>query len=147
MAPLVVLIVVSCAARITGWLGVSFTDDAAAAIAVGLCVMFLMTGATHFVPSRRAGLVAIVPPAVPAPGLAVTVTGALELLLAVGLLLEPARALCAWALAGLLILLYPANVYAAAERRSPTAPHTSLWPRTGIQIVFVATAVFVALST
>lgn len=147
MAPLVVLIVMSCATRTVGWLGLSFTDQWAAAIAVGLGAMFLMTGATHFVPSRRAGLVAIVPPAVPAPGLAVTATGALELVLAVGVLLEPTRALCAWALAVLLTLMYPANVYAAAERRSPTAPHTSLWPRTAMQIVFVAAALFVALSS
>lgn len=147
MAPLVVLIMMSCVARAAGGLGLSFTDGWPEAVAVGLCAMFIMTGATHFVPSRRAGLVAIVPPAVPAPRLAVTATGALELVLAIGMLPELTRTPCAWALAVLLTLMFPANVYAATGQRAPTAPHTSLWPRTAMQIVFLGAALFVALSS
>lgn len=147
MAPLVVLILTSCLARAAGWLGLSFTDHWASAIAVSLCAMFLMTGTTHFVPTRRAGLVAIVPPAVPFPAaLAVTATGAIEIVLAVGLLVEPTRTVCAWALSILLVLMFPANIYAAAERRAPNAPHTSLWPRTAMQLIFLSATVFVALS-
>jgi hypothetical protein len=46
--------------------------------------MFVLTGVAHFV-GKRAELVAMVPPFLPAPELLVTVTGVLELTGAVGL--------------------------------------------------------------
>ena len=53
--------------------------------------MFVLTGIAHFAPPMRRDLIAIVPPRLPAPGLLVTVTGVLELLGAVGLLLPATR--------------------------------------------------------
>lgn len=50
-------------------------------------------------------------------------------------------------LAGMLILMFAANVYAATERRAPTAPHTSLWPRAAVHLVILTAAVFVAVSS
>ena len=58
----------------------------------------------------------MVPPAFPRPDLLVTLTGILELLGAVGLLIPataPAAALC---LAILLVAIFPANVHAAREQ-------------------------------
>ncbi|HSL22207.1 MAG TPA: hypothetical protein VK886_11785, partial [Vicinamibacterales bacterium] len=51
----------------------------------------------------------------PAPGLLVTATGALELLGAVGLLLPQALPAAAYGLIALLVAMLPANVHAARE--------------------------------
>src|SRR3984957_20124548 len=95
MAPLITLLVGSLVARIVGWVGVGYVDGWAAAIAVGLAAMFVLTGIAHFAPPLRADLIAIVPPQLPAPGLLVTVTGVLEFLGAVGLVVPATRAAAA----------------------------------------------------
>jgi uncharacterized membrane protein len=145
VAPFVVLVVVTLLARAAGAVGAAHLADRTAALAAGLAAMFVLTGVAHFTPRRRAGLVAIVPPAVPRPALAVTVTGALELAGAVGLLVPASRSLAAVCLAVLLVALYPANVHAAAARRAPDAPHTPLGRRTALQLAYLAAAVAVAL--
>ena len=89
------LVLGTIAARLIGWLGVEYVDSWPQAVAVGLAVMFVMTGAAHFVPAMRRDMVAIVPPRLPAAGLLVTITGALELLGAAGLLYPPTSAGCA----------------------------------------------------
>ena len=91
MVPLITLLVGSIAARIVGWLGVSYVNSWTAAIAVGLAAMFVLTGVAHFAPPMRRDLIAVVPPRLPAPGLLVSVTGVLELLGAAGLLLPVTR--------------------------------------------------------
>lgn len=54
MAVFLTLILVSAAARVAGLLGVDYVDTWPAAVAVGLAVMFVMTGVAHFVnPLRR----------------------------------------------------------------------------------------------
>lgn len=109
----------------------------------GLAAMFAMTGTTHFVVLRE-DLVAMVPPALPAPELLVTVTGILELAGAVGLLWRPTARWSAAGLSGLLVAMFPANVYAALSGSglNGEAP-TPLGVRTLIQIVFIAAAVAV----
>jgi uncharacterized membrane protein len=74
--------------------------------------MFLLTGVSHFV-GLREDLIAIVPPALPAAGLLVTVTGVLELAGAAGLLWRRSAAVSAAGLTALLVAVFPANVYAA----------------------------------
>ncbi|GAA4167941.1 hypothetical protein [Gryllotalpicola koreensis] len=139
MAPLVVLLVVTGLVRLIGWLtGLDGIDSWSAATAYGLAVMFVMTSGTHFVPRRRAGFVAIVPPAIPAPGLVVTVTGVFEIAGAIGLLIPQTRVLAAVCLGLLLLVMFPANVYAAGAQRHPNAPHTPLLPRTVYQLMFLA---------
>src|ERR1700750_2850063 len=91
MAVLLAPILGSLAARLVGWLGIDYVDSWPAAIAVGLATMFVMTGVAHFVGPMRADMIAIVPPRLPAPALLVAVTGVLELLGAVGLLLPATR--------------------------------------------------------
>ena len=93
MAVLVELVWGSVAARIVGWLGVDYVDCWAAAIAVGLALMFMMTGVAHFAPGMRRDVIAIVPPRLtkPLPRRASHVTGALELLGGLGLLYPPTR--------------------------------------------------------
>ncbi len=144
MAPLLVLISTA---------GVVFVISAAAtrslhghwttALRGGLAAMFAMTGTTHFV-ALRDDLIAMVPPALPAPGVLVTVTGVLQLAGAAGLLWRPTAHWSAAGLTGLLVAMFPANVYAALSGNglNGEAP-TPLGVRTVIQIVFLAAAVAV----
>ena len=110
----------------------------------GLAALFTTTGLAHFM-GMRAELIAMVPPALPNPGLLVTITGVLELAGALGLLLRPTAPWAAGCLAALLVALYPANVYAALEGVT-TAPEDWLLPRTLMQVLWLAAAVAVVVS-
>lgn len=146
MAPLITLLVGSIAARIAGWLGVDYVDGWARAIAVGLAAMFVVTGVAHFAPPLRGQLIAIVPPALPAPGLLVSVTGVLELLGAVGLLLPATRVAAAVCLLLLMLAMFPANIYAARMPDPPTSMTTRLPLRTAEEILYLAAALAIALA-
>ncbi|MFE9191445.1 DoxX family membrane protein [Micromonospora sp. NPDC007208] len=145
MAPLIALIVGTALARLTGLAGVSALDDWISALRVGLAVMFTLTAVAHFAGQRRADLIAMVPPGLPRPDLLVTVTGVLELVGAVGLLV-PATARVAAAGLGLLMLaMFPANVSAARRELTLAGrPVTPLGQRTALQIVFVAAATVIS---
>jgi len=109
--------------------------------------MFVVTGAAHFVQPLRGALIAIVPPSLPAPGTLVTVTGVLELFGAVGLLIPQSRVAAAVCLGLLMLAMFPANIYAAGEKRSEHAPDTPLVPRTLMQALFLAGAALVAVGS
>jgi uncharacterized membrane protein len=145
MAPLITLLVGSSVARIVGWLGVDYVDNWVKAIAVGLAAMFVLTGVAHFAPPLRAALIAIVPPQLPTPGVLVTVTGVLELLGAVGLLVPPTRFAAAICLLLLMLAMFPANIYASRMPNPPKSMTTQLPLRTAEEIVYLAAAVVVAV--
>jgi uncharacterized membrane protein len=153
MAPLVALVLGTFIARVIGWLGVDYVDGWASAIAVGLALMFLVTGIAHFVNPLRRDLIAIVPPRLPALGpiapdvrsLLVTVTGVLELVGAAGLLYPPTRAAAAVALGVMMLAMFPANVYASRMPSPPKSMTTRLSLRTVEQTVFVGAALVVGL--
>jgi uncharacterized membrane protein len=146
MAPLVALLTGTVLARVVGLLGVDALDGWLPALRVGLALMFVLTGLAHFGLGRRAGLVAMVPPGLPRPELLVTVTGVLEFAGAAGLLLPATYRLAAACLALLLLVMFPANVYAARHHVELAGdPATPLLPRTALQVLFVAAALTVAL--
>lgn len=145
MAPLITLLVGSLVARVVGWIGVAYVNSWTAAIAVGLAAMFVLTGVAHFAPPMRADLIAIVPPRLPAPGLLVMVTGVLELLGAVGLLLPVTRVAAALCLLVLMLAMFPANVHAARMPNPPKSMTTQLPLRTAAEVVFLAAAITVAI--
>jgi uncharacterized membrane protein len=145
MAPLIILLAGSVAARIVGWLGVDYVDTWGKAIAVGLAAMFVLTGVAHFVPPLRDNLIAIVPPQLPAPGLLVSITGVLEFLGAVGLLVPVTRVAAAVCLLLLMLAMFPANIYAARMPNPPKSMTTQLPLRTAEEIVYLAAAVVVAI--
>ncbi|MGO3152739.1 MAG: DoxX family protein [Galactobacter sp.] len=152
MAPLIVLVAVTSLARLIGLMGVTYVDTWPEATAMGLAAMFVLTASAHFVQPRRGGLVAIVPPQLPRPGLVVTVTGYLEAVGAVGLLIPsgvvPYLRIAAVVCLGVLLLaMFPANVYAARAIRGPHAPTTPLWLRTAMQLIFVGACVVVTLGS
>ena len=145
MAPLITLLVGSVAARIAGYAGVQCVDTWIKAVAVGLAAMFVLTGVAHFVPPLRAALIAIVPPQLPAPGLLVTLTGVLEFLGVVGLLIPTTRVAAAVCLLLLMLAMFPANIYAARMPNPPKSMTSQLPLRTAEEIVYLAAAVVVAI--
>jgi len=147
MAPLITLLLSSIAARCIGWLGVSYANSWTAALAIGLAAMFVMTGFAHFAPKLRSDLIAIVPPRLPAPGYLVTITGLLELLGAVGLLVPATRVAAAGCLLVLMLAMFPANVYAARMPDPPKSMTTQLPLRIAIEVVFLAAAIAVAVGS
>jgi len=147
MAPLITLLLSSIGARCIGWLGVGYVNSWTAAIAVGLAAMFILTGFAHFAPQLRGDLIAIVPPRLPARGYLVTITGLLELLGAVGLLLPVTRVAAAVCLLVLMLAMFPANVYAARMPNPPKSMTTQLPLRIAIEVVFLAAAVTVAVGS
>jgi uncharacterized membrane protein len=147
MAPLITLLLGTIAARTAGWLGVGHVNSWTPAIAVGLAAMFVLTGFAHFAPPLRADLIAIVPPRLPAPGYLVTITGLLELLGAVGLLVPATRVAAAVCLQVLMLAMFPANVYASRMPDPPKSMTTQLPLRTAMEVVFLAAAVAVAVGS
>ncbi len=146
MAPLLTLLLGSLAARVVGWLGVDYVDSWPRAIAVGLAAMFVLTGVAHFVQPLRGDMIAIVPPRLPAPALLVTITGVLELLGAVGLLIPATRVAAAVCLFLLMVAMFPANVHAARMPNPPKSMTSRLDVRTAEEAVYLAAAVVVAIS-
>ena len=145
MAPLLTLLLGSLAARVVGALGVDYVDSWPRAIAVGLAAMFVLTGVAHFVGPLRNDMIAIVPPRLPASALLVTVTGVLELLGAVGLLIPATRVAAAGCLVLLMLAMFPANVYAARMPNPPKSMTSRLGVRTAEEAVYLAAAVIVAI--
>jgi uncharacterized membrane protein len=145
MAPLIALVLGTLAARLVGWLGVDYVDGWPSAVAVGLALMFVVAGVAHFVNPLRRDLIAIVPPRLPAPGFLVTATGVLELLGAAGLLYPPTRVAAAVCLFVLMLVMFPANIYAARMPNPPKSMTSRLDVRTVEEVVYLAAAVVVGL--
>ena len=92
-------------------------------------------------------MIAIVPPRLPAPALLVTITGVLELLGAIGLLLPVTRVAAAVCLLLLMLAMFPANVYAARMPDPPKSMTTRLSLRTAQEIVYLAAARVIAVGS
>ncbi len=124
-----------------GRLGVPALSSAVDCGRYALAAMFTFTAVSHFAPSTRSDLIAMVPPGLPRPDLLVIATGVAELAGAAGLVFEPTRYWAALGLMLLLLAIFPANVSAA--RRGNTIrgrPVTPLWIRGPMQILFLAWA-------
>jgi uncharacterized membrane protein len=138
MVPLLVLVVVTLAARTAGALRVAPLGHWAGATRVGLAAMFCVTAAAHF-NGMRADLLRMVPPSMPNPELMVTFTGLCEIFGAIGLLVPATRRVAAGALIALLLAVLPANVHAAQSGVTLRgAAATPLVPRIALQLLFIA---------
>ena len=147
MAVIVTLVLGTLGARLVGLLGVDYVDSWPQAFAVGLAAMFVMTGVAHFVNPLRRDMIAIVPPKLPAAGLLVTITGVLELVGAVGLLYPPTRVAAAACLFVLMLVMFPANIYAARMPNPPKSMTSRLDVRTVEEVAYLAAAVVVGLGS
>jgi uncharacterized membrane protein len=146
MAPILVLLTAFLLLNILGRLGLPFSFGWFTALRISLAAMFLMTASAHW-GRRRADLIRMIPPRFPSPDLLVSITGVLEILGAIGLLIPAITPFAGLFLSLFLLAVFPANVHAARERLMIAGrPVTPLIPRTAIQIVFVGAtmAVFIA---
>ncbi|WP_438011252.1 DoxX family protein [Sorangium sp. So ce321] len=145
MAPLLVLSISFALLLVLGRLGVKHLASWVTCSRYALAAMFLLTASAHW-GSRRAELVAMVPPALPHPEFLVTATGVLEIAGAAALLVPRLAPWAAMGLTLLLVAMFPANVHAArAGLTLGGSPVTPLVPRTLMQIVFIAATVAVAI--
>jgi uncharacterized membrane protein len=147
MAVIVTLVLGTLVARVAGWLGLDYVDSWPQAVAVGLAAMFVMTGIAHFVNPLRRDMIAIVPPRLPAAGPLVTITGVLELVGAAGLLYPPTRVAAAVCLFVLMLVMFPANIYASRMPNPPKSLTSRLDVRTVEEIVYLTAAVVVGLGS
>ena len=128
-----------------GVVGVDLFSTWEVSAAWALAVMFLFTASAHFTKTKE-DLIAMVPKAFPNPRLLVYVTGVLEILGAVGLLVPLTRSLAGLGLALLLVAMFPANINAARKgiELSGKLP-TPLWIRGPMQLLFIGMTLWVAL--
>ncbi|MGW6738896.1 DoxX family protein [Streptomyces sp. NPDC055013] len=139
MEPLVTLVAVTGLLLLAGALGAIRLRRPTTALRGGLAAMFTLTAGAHFV-GMRDELVAMVPPALPAPGLLVSLTGIAEFACALGLLWSRTTRFSAAVLSVMLVAMFPANVYAAT---GDVPWYDELGPRTALQTVFLAATITV----
>ena len=138
MAPFIVLVTSFALLRLAGLAGIGALDETPLPLRIAVAAMFLLTASAHW-GKRRADLVRMVPSWIPRPEVAVTLTGALELAGAVGMIVPATAPYAAIGLALLLIAMFPANVHAARAKLSIGGrPVTPLAQRSVLQLVFLA---------
>jgi uncharacterized membrane protein len=109
---------------------------------IGMCAMLFFTAIGHFAFTK--GMAMMIPPVFPLKTEIIYLTGVLEILLGLGLLIPSARVYAGWFLIGFFILLLPANIYAAIkhidyQKGTYDGKGISyLWFRVPLQIVFIA---------
>jgi len=79
--------------------------------AIGLGLLFVFAGSGQFLQTEL--MVQMLPPWVPARLMLVHLTGVLEFAIALGFFIPATRRLAGWTAAAVLVLLFPANIYAA----------------------------------
>jgi len=115
------------------------------ALRFALAAMFFLTASAHW-GKRRPDLIRMVPPTFPRPDLMVTITGVLEILGVVGLLIPALAPYAGACLAVLLVALFPANVRAATHNLTIAGRRaTPLLTRALIQVAFLTATLAVAL--
>ena len=115
------------------------------ALRFALAAMFLLTASAHW-GKRRPDLIRMVPPILPRPELMVTITGVLEILGVIGLLITALAPYAGACLAALLVALFPANVRAATHNLTIAGRRaTPLVARALIQVAFLTATLAVAL--
>ena len=146
MIPFIVMLLVMLVCRGLGALGLSVFATWQQATVAALAVMFLVTATSHFAPMKE-DLIKMVPRGLPYPRQIVFVTGVLEILGALGLLLPATRVAAAYCLIALLIALFPANVHAALKQIPLRGKRpTPLWMRLPMQLIWIALLLWIALT-
>lgn len=94
------------------WAGIAHRPfDPRGAAAIGLALLFLFTGIGHF--ARTEPMSLMLPAWVPERVFLIYLTGVLELAIAGAFLVKGSRGWAGWAAAAVLVLFFPANIYAA----------------------------------
>lgn len=108
-----------------------------------MSALYVSAGMTHFLVTEV--LARIVPPQFPRPVALVYLSGVAEIGLGIGVLMRRTRRLSAWGLVGLLIAVFPANVYQAIDgvlldeipERFRGIARAALWVRLPLQGVLI----------
>ncbi len=114
--------------------------------------IYVIAGVSHFVvPDLFAQ---IVPPQLPAPTALVYLSGVAEVGFGIGVLMSRTRRIAAWGLVGLLLAVFPANVYMATSgvviQGAPAViaePGPGRWVRLPFQVVLIAWALWYTYDT
>jgi uncharacterized membrane protein len=143
MAPFIVLVTLFAFLSLLGHFQIPVAFGWWTSLRLALAGMFLLTASAHW-GKRRPDLIRMVPSSFPRPDLLVTVTGVLEFLGAIGLMLTKVAPHAALGLAIMLLAVFPANIHAARQRLTIAGrPVESLLPRMLLQIVFLAATIAV----
>jgi len=108
---------------------------------LAMCLMLLLTAAGHFMFTR--GMTLMLPSFLPFRTALVYITGILEILLGIALLIPSLRTATGYALIIFFVLLLPCNIYAAVqhlnmEKAAYNGPGLSyLWFRIPLQLLFI----------
>ncbi|MBM7583720.1 putative membrane protein [Bacillus pakistanensis] len=143
MIPFIILVGSFLILRLLGFIGFSYFEEWELSLRFAVAIMFLFTGAAHW-GKRRQDLIKMVPPLLPRPEIIVTITGIFEIVGAIGLLFPFTSKMASVFLGILLVVMFPANIYAAKTKMTIShRPTTPLLLRTVLQIVII-TAVMLA---
>lgn len=113
---------------------------------IAMAAMLLFTALGHFAFSK--GMAMMIPDFLPYRTGIVYITGIFEIVLAIGLLLPSFHRATGWALITFLLLVLPANIYAAVhqvdyQNATFDGPGLSyLWFRVPLQLLFIAWVYF-----
>jgi len=115
LVPLILLVALFGILRVLGYAGIPVAFGTWSALRIALAGMFLLTASAHW-GKRRADLIRMVPPVFPQPEVLVTITGILEILGALGLLLPATARYAALALALMLVESLPLTIKLFSKR-------------------------------
>ncbi|MFY0255471.1 hypothetical protein ACDQ55_16115 [Chitinophaga sp. 30R24] len=116
---------------------------------LAMCAMLCFTALGHVLFTK--GMVLMIPPFIPGRVALVYITGVLEVLLGVALLLPDTRLMAGYALIAFFVAILPANIYAATksidlEKGTYNGPGLSyLWFRVPLQLFFIGWVYFFAI--
>jgi uncharacterized membrane protein len=108
---------------------------------IGMCAMLIFTAIGHFAFTK--GMAMMIPPIIPSKNEIIYLTGLLEILLGIGLLIPKLSVYSGWVLIALFIVLLPANIYSAIKHidyQKGTFDGNGLnylWFRIPLQILFI----------
>lgn len=116
---------------------------------LSMALMFCFTAIGHF--KFRKGMTMMLPPSLPFREAAVSISGLAEIGLGIALLFPSTRLIAAWALIAMMVLMLPANIYAALNRidyekgtydgKGPSY----LWFRIPLQLFWIAWIVYFSI--
>ncbi|MBL3658724.1 DoxX family protein [Fulvivirga sediminis] len=150
MKPLIVLIITFCIAILINKI-VNGNYNLALSGRIAMAVMLAFTAIAHF--AYTTGMSMMIPSFIPFKTELVYLTGIIEIVAAIGLLLPHYRIITGWLLILFFILILPANIYAAMyhvdfQQASLNGKGlTYLWFRVPLQIIFIVWTYLSAVKT
>lgn len=145
MAPLIALITSFITFRIVGIFGWEYFDHWQTSLQAGVAIMFLVTASAHW-GKRRPDLIRMVPDIFPQKAMIVSITGYLEIVGAIAIMIPFTSRFAAIGLVILLMVMFPANVRAARHKLTIGGSSVpNLYVRTLLQLIFIAAVILASL--